>query len=185
MKYKKSNRAGSEGQYDPRPIEEIVQDFLAHSNSPFAVAYRQQQAQQKARRQHTAGTKGSGWQVNTELDVNVKTLLRQDKALKPEKEYLGLLRKDVECDEFFYDEHLTFIEVERQKGEKRNPRVYNGRYITVTRRSDGTLRPNFKPLPHDADFSAEEYAVAVARELLQALQGLVEENYTKGTVPNV
>ncbi len=184
MKKKTNIEAGQKNTSDPRPIEEIVRDFLANSNTPFAVAYRQHLAEQKARRQHTAGTKASGWQLNTELDVNVKTLLRQDKALKPEKEYLGLLRKDVESDEFFYDEHLTFIEVERQKGEKRNPRVYDGRYITVTRRSDGTLRPNFKPLPHDANLSVEDYAVAVARELLQALQGLLGEDDTKG-VPNV
>ena len=29
---------------------------------------------------------------------------------------------------------------------KRNPRVFNGEYITVTRRDDGSLRPNFKPI---------------------------------------
>ena len=57
---------------------------------------------------------------------------------------------------------------------KRNPRVFNGEYITVTRRDDGSLRPNFKPIKTGKDFYVVRYAMAVSNELLWALDGLVE-----------
>jgi hypothetical protein len=45
----------------------------------------------------------------------------------------------------------------------------------VSRRSDGSYHPNFKPMKVDKDFSAARYASGVANELLWALEGLVEE----------
>ena len=54
-------------------------------------------------------------------------------------------------------------------------REINGTYITITRRDDGSLRPNFKPMKVDADFSIVGYAFGVAKELIKALKGLIEE----------
>jgi hypothetical protein len=45
----------------------------------------------------------------------------------------------------------------------------------VTRRPDGTVRLNFKPLKIGADFNLERYALGVYNELCIALGGLVEE----------
>ena len=116
-----------------------------------------------------------GWNTNTHLSVNLKTKLRGSRAMKTGKDYLGVLRRDVECDEFFYDEHFTFTET-LPWSMKRNPRVFNGKYISITRKDDGSLRPNFKPIPKVAPgFSVERYASGVANELLWALEGLVEE----------
>lgn len=111
---------------------------------------------------------------NTELSVNLKTILRSDRRMKTGKEYQGILRRDVECDEFLYDEHFTFVET-LPWSMKRNPRVFNGRYISVTRRDDGTYRLNFKPVKMDKGFNVERYIAGVANELLWALLGLVEE----------
>lgn len=58
---------------------------------------------------------------------------------------------------------------------KRNPRVFNGKYISVTRQDDGSYRPNFKPLKVDKYFCLEQYAIGVSNELLWALEGLIEE----------
>lgn len=116
----------------------------------------------------------NGWHNNTHLSVNLKTQLRSDRKMRTSKEYQGVLRRDVEVDEFHYDEHFTFVETLPWTA-KRNPRVYSGRYINITRRDDGTLRPNFKPLTINEDFSVERYAFGVYRELHQALEGLVEE----------
>jgi hypothetical protein len=60
-----------------------------------------------------------------------------------------------------------------QPVQKRNPQVYNGQYITVTRHDDGTYRPNLKPMKVDKDFSVAKYASGVANELFWALEGLV------------
>lgn len=56
---------------------------------------------------------------------------------------------------------------------RRNPQVYVGRRITVTRRSDGSLRPNFRPVAMGNDFDSAAYATEVANELLWALTSLV------------
>ena len=116
---------------------------------------------------------------NTHLGVNVKTVLNSDRIMRVGKDYQGVLKRDVEIDEFRYDEHFTFTET-LPWSMKRNPRVYNGRYISVTRQDNGNLRPNFKPLKMGDDFSLERYAFGIYRELHQALEGLVEENDVRG-----
>ena len=115
-----------------------------------------------------------GWHRNTALCVNLKTVLRSDRVMKSGKEYPGVLRRDVDCEEFRYDEHYTFVET-LAWNTKRNPHVFRGKYISITRRDDGSLRLNFRPVKMDGDFSIERYAVGVSNELLWALEGLVEE----------
>jgi hypothetical protein len=117
-----------------------------------------------------------GWHPNTHLCVNVKTLLRSDTKMKAGKGYQGVLRRDEVCEEFRHEEHFTFHE-ERLAAAvcKRNPHLFDGQYITVTRRSDGSLRLNFKNLKQDAYENVDNYAFEVYRELRQALKGLIEE----------
>lgn len=109
-----------------------------------------------------------GWNRNTALCIDLKTVLRTDFITKLEKQYQGQLTRDSE-------DHFTFVETLPSTNGKRNPRVFNGQYITITRRDDGSLRPNFKPFKIKAGFSLERYAIGVSNELLWALEGLVEE----------
>ena len=101
--------------------------------------------------------------------------LRSDSRMKAGKDYHGVLRRDVTCEEFKYNEVMTFVETVSQKTVKRNPQVYVGETITVTRRDDGTYHPNFRPIHTGPGFSVAQYATDVANELLWALEGLVEE----------
>ena len=114
------------------------------------------------------------WHRNTELSVDLKTILRSDRRLQPGKDYHGILRRDVDSEEFRYDEHFTFVET-LPWTTKRNPHVFRGKYISITRRDDGSLRLNFRPLKIDADFGVYRYALGVFNELLWALEGLVEK----------
>ena len=116
-----------------------------------------------------------GWHRNTDLAVNLKTILHTDRRMKTGKDYQGVLRLDAECDEFRYDEHFTFMET-LPWNKKRNPRVFNGKYISITRCSDGSLRPNFKPMHVGKGFSVEKYIAGVDNELCIALGGLVEKS---------
>ena len=109
-----------------------------------------------------------GWNVNTDLCVDLKTFLRSDNRTKRGKTYHGLLRRDTE-------DHYTFLETAPSTAEKRNPRLFDGKYITITRKDDGTLRPNFKPMKMEAGFSVDSYAFGVANELMWALEGLIGE----------
>ena len=116
------------------------------------------------------------WNHNTELAVDLKTILRSDRRMKTGKEYQGVLRRDhdAEIEEFrCRDAHYTFVETVTSTPKKHNPRVYYGEYITVTRRQDGSLQPNFRPMKVDKDFNVEYYAADVANELLWALEGLL------------
>ena len=165
MKKNNSTRAGSEVQYGPRIAGEILHDYLENSNEPLAVAYREHHDE------------ADGWHANTDLGCNVKTLLRSDKRAKAGKSYLGLLRLDLEAevDELLcHDPHYTFTETLPQTAGKRNPHVFVGRFITITRRDDGSFRPNFKPIP--IGMSVNNYAFMVYCELRRALKGLIEED---------
>ncbi len=118
-----------------------------------------------------------GWHRNTDLSVNLKTILHSDRKMKPCKDYQGVLRLDAEgtVEEFLSrDAHYTFVET-LPWTSKRNPRVFAGKYITITRRDDGSLRPNFKPLKVTKGFSVERYTFNVYLELHKALKGLVEK----------
>ena len=165
--------AGSQEQNEPRLLGSIVEEML-HGNSPLAKGYRQYIASQE-----NGEAEEQGWHANTELGCDVKTLLRSDKRMLVNKEYPGVLRLDAEADidEFrCRDAHMTFIETVPMSAGKRNPHVFDGEYITLTRRDDGSLRPNFKPMPKlGANLSVDNYAFEVYRELRGALKGLVEE----------
>ena len=142
-------KAGSKRMNEPRQVESIVEEML------------------------------QGWNRNTELSVELKTILRSDVCMKTGKEYPGVLRRDseAEADEFLCrDPHYTFVEATLSSSTyRRNVHLFNGRHITCTKRLDGTVRLNFKNLNLDADFSIDGYALEVANEIRQALKGLVEE----------
>lgn len=175
MSYKKcdSKKASSKKSKEPRLLGSIVEEML-HGNSPLAVGYRQYIASQE-----NGEVEEQGWHTNTELGCDVKTILRSDVRMVVGKEYQGIFRLDLEgiTDEFLCrDPHLTVIETVPQKAAKRNPHVFDGRYITVTRRDDGSLRLNFKELPKiDGNFNLERFALGVFNELCMALGGLIEE----------
>lgn len=105
---------------------------------------------------------------NTDLCFDVKTLLLSDRKTKFGKEYPGVLMHDRPF-------HYTFMETLPPTAGKRNPHVFIGHYITITRRDDGSLRLNFRPLKKDDNFCVDSYAIGVCIELRKALAGLVGE----------
>lgn len=166
-----SKKAGSQESHEPRLLGSIVEEML-HGNSPLAKGYRQYIASQVK-----GEDEAEGWHTDTHLGVNLKTILRSDRRAKTGKSYLGVLRLDSDAieDEFLCsDTHFTFVEALPQT-EKRNPRIFNGRFITVTRRDDGSLRLNFKELKTGVELSVDGYAIGVCNEIRQALKGLIKE----------
>lgn len=106
--------------------------------------------------------------ANTDLCMDVKTLLRNDSRTKLGRNYLGLLKRDQEY-------HYTFVETLPTTSCKRNLRVFDGKYVTVTQNSDGSLRPNIKPVRIDTDFNVNLYTRCLYNELHKALKTLMEE----------
>lgn len=169
----KSNiEAGSKKSKEPRLLGSIVEEML-HGDSPLAVGYRQYIASLE-----NEEVEERGWHPNTELSVDLKTLLRSDERMRIGKGYTGVLRLDAEAEveEYrSYDPHFTFTETVPPTAAKRNPHLFDGEYITVTRRDDGSLRLNFKELKTGEDFNPERYALGVYNEICMALAGLIEE----------
>ena len=122
----------------------------------------------------TEYNKEQGWNRNTALCVDLKTILRNDRTMKHGKDYTGVLKRDVLCEDFHYDEHYTFVETLPSTDGKRNPRVFDGEYLSITRRDNGTYRLNFKHVVVGKDFNVDGFAIGVCNELRQALTGLVE-----------
>ena len=112
------------------------------------------------------------WKKNTELCMDVQTYLRSDSRMKPGKDYQGVLRRDVTCDEFHYNERMTFVETVSQKKVKHNPQIFAGQYITLTRKEDGSIHPNFRAVHIGEGFNVEHFISGVANELLWGIEGL-------------
>ena len=104
--------------------------------------------------------------LNTDLCVDLKTILRFDPLAVIGRSYLGVLTHDKV-------DHYTFTET--SNAGKRNPHVFVGKFITITCRDDGTLRLNFRPVSMGPDFNPATYATGVANELLWALASLLEK----------
>ena len=135
--------AGSRVSHEPRPIGSIIDEML-----------------QK-------------WNRNTELCVDLKTILHSDRIVQRGKQYTGILSRIVPDEEFAYDDLYMFVEDQPQTARKRNPHVFFGRYVTVTRWADGSLHPNLRPMLFGENFNTDSYAIGVCNELRQALSGLV------------
>lgn len=88
------------------------------------------------------------------------------------KDYTGVLTRDGR-------DHFTFIEdAPERKTCKRNPFVYRGYAINVTRKNDGCLQPHFR-LPHYTRYyTFKDFCREAAEELL-LIAGLIEEEMSE------
>ena len=179
-------QAGSRKTDEPRLIGDILAEMFS-SKSPLAKAIRQSVASHKyadaegkaaaedadAERKADAAD-NSGWFRNTELCSDIKTYLCFDRIAKIGKVYKGLLRRDS-------DDHFSFLECRRSANANaiiRNPHVFEGKYINVTRRMrDGHIRFNFKDVDFGVGFNPWSFAIAVMKEILKAFKCLGEEVY--------
>lgn len=161
--------SGSRRMYEPRVIGDIINEMLL-SNEPLANAFRNWIAEREktraAEEQANSGLLFRDLFPNTEPCIDLKLLTRKQGRLEVGTILPGVITRDGE-------EHYTFRETQPSTAGKRNQQVFYGKFITITRRDDGTLRPNFKPVKMKEGFSASSYATGVANELLWALTSLL------------
>lgn len=145
-----TSRVGSEAQYDPRPVGEILNEFLENSDAPLAVAYRERLFKDLY--------------PNTEPCTVLKLLTREPGRMPVGAYINGTIEHDSE-------EHYTFIEDSLQDMKpvnvQRNPRVYKGEFINVVSKEDGTMRPTLKYPKYTEGFGFQDYCIAVAKELIE------------------
>jgi len=162
---RKSDRAA--GSNKPRLIGEAINDLL-NGQEPFARARRHRSGRawtgQAGAGSACSGRAWTGLYPNTELDVDLK-LVTQEQGRMELGEYLdGMITRDGE-------DHFTFVEnaTEQRKAERRNPSIYEGQWINVKRRADGTVYPTFKRTKSIGAGKLGDYAVSTTCELLMVV----------------
>ena len=174
-------QAGSKKTDEPRLIGDILAEMFS-SGSPLtkgirlSVASHKHAAEGKAAAEDADAEKkadaegNSGWFRNTELCSDIKTYLCFDRIAKIGKVYKGLLRRDS-------DDHFSFFECRCSASAIiRNPHVFEGKYINVTRRlKDGHIRFNFKEVDFGGRFNPMSFAIGVMKEIIMAFKCLGEE----------
>ena len=176
-------QAGSKKTDEPRLIGDILAEIFS-SGSPLtkdirlSVASHKHAAEGKAAAEDADAEKkaaaegNSGWFRNTELCSDIKTYLCFDRIAKIGKVYKGLLRRDS-------DDHFSFFECRCSASANaiiRNPHVFEGKYINVTRRlKDGHIRFNFKEVDFGGRFNPMSFAIGVMKEIIMAFKCLGEE----------
>ena len=84
-------------------------------------------------------------------------------VINPSMSHAGVLSKD--------GEGFRFEEAVKQKRPLRNPKLYEGQYVSLVHRSDGKYACSLKCIsPHDKDFDHNTVAFRIYLELIDALQ---------------
>ena len=141
----KAFKRGSAAQHGPRLVGDILREVLL-SDSPLARGWR-------------------GWRMaaypHTEPGIDLKLLARHRGRL-PIGGYLGgTIVHDGEG-------HYSFVEIARDRRwipQQRNPHIYEGRFVNVNRRPDGTLYPSLTRPPYTEVFTFRHFCLAAAEEL--------------------
>ncbi len=147
----KALNSGSASSHEPRLVGDILTEMFS-SNSPFARGYRQHQPVYP----------------NTEPCVDIKLLTREPGRIPIGKYLDGAITRDA-------DDHFLFIEnatdKKRNDVQQRNPHVYEGVYININRKPDGTLYPTFNRPQFNEQFTCIEFCRRAAEELIQVASG--------------
>ena len=103
-----------------------------------------------------------GFYPNTELGIDLKLLTRKPGRLGIGEYLDGAITHDGE-------DHFTFVQNDSEKKTdkvvQRNPHVYEGTYINVNRKNDGTLYPTFNRPRFTEKFTFQNFCLLAAKEL--------------------
>ena len=147
--------SGSEKKNEPKVIGDVLNEYF-QSDEPLAVAFRDRLCRDIF--------------PDTFLAVDLK-LLKREPGRMPVGVYLdGVLTRDD-------DYHFSFIQNASKKERvvaRRNPHVYEGVYVNVVRKDDGTLYPTFNHPRYSDSVTFQDFGRKAAEELLLVV-GLIRE----------
>lgn len=108
---------------------------------------------------------------NTELGIDLKLMTRKPGRLAIGEYLDGTITRDGE-------DHFSFIQDDSNKKKvkviQRNPHVYEGTFININRKPDGTLYPTFNRPRYTKKFTFQDFCWEAANELRMVI-GLVEK----------
>ena len=98
---------------------------------------------------------------NTNLCVDLKTVMQKDPLLVEGQCYNGILTRDS-------DTHFRFEETVRKGRRPRNPKLFDGKHISMVRKSNGRYQIHMKAMGEKLD--RENFAFEIYREVVSALK---------------
>ena len=97
------------------------------------------------------------------LCVDLKTIT-EDTHFRQQESRMGVLTMQDE-------EHFNFYEAEAQK-ERRNPRLWSGKMLNISQKSNGQLSVNFKPMSLEGKTNVHKLIASIYKDLLKAKNDL-------------
>lgn len=104
-------------------------------------------------------------QKNTNLCVDLKTILQEDSHLTLGQTYRGVLTRS--------DEDLYLFEEETKSSgccHRRNPKLYDGRYVSLVHMQNGRYQVHMRTIDAGIVQDRQELAFKVYSELLHAFE---------------
>ncbi|MCQ2223949.1 MAG: hypothetical protein MJZ35_09210 [Bacteroidaceae bacterium] len=102
---------------------------------------------------------------NTNLCVNLKTIMQHDAILSEGQCYRGVLTRDAENHYLFEEATHTLTDRHGQ----RNPKLFDGDYCSLVHMQNGRYQVHMKTITAGKDLDCNALAFAVYSELLNAL----------------
>lgn len=165
MQNKKRTRAGSEVQYGPRRVGEILRNYLENSNEPWAEAYRKRHAKERSEEERNF------WKVHphTEPCIDLKLLTRRAGPMNVGDFLPGVITRD---DEY----HYSFVQNagKERPVSRRTPCIFRGMYVNVHRADDGTTFVTFRRPRITENLGFADFCCAAAEELI-IVAGLIKK----------
>ena len=95
-------------------------------------------------------------------NTNLTCILQQDNEISQNKCYTGIFSKS--------DNALKFEEAIRKGRAPRNPKLFDGKYITLVRKTNGKYQIHAKTLRIEPDFNPSDVAFGYLQEVSSALK---------------
>ena len=100
---------------------------------------------------------------NTNLCVDLKTVMQSDAILIEGQCYNGILTRDGES-------HFRFEEATRKGRPPRNPKLFDGKYCSLVHMQNGRYQIHMKTINASAITDPSDFAFKVYSELLNAFK---------------
>ena len=96
-------------------------------------------------------------------NINIQLVMQQAQVFNLSMSHAGVLSMN--------PDGFRFEEAVKQQRPRRNPKLYEGQYVSLVHRSDGKYACSLKCIsPHDKDFDHNMVAFRIYLELIDALQ---------------
>ena len=101
-------------------------------------------------------------QKNTNLCIDLKTIMQEDALLNPGQCYRGVLSRTDE-DQYLFEEAVS-----KSQHARRNPKLFDGKYISLVHMQNGKYQVHMRTIDTTTQLDRNALAFQVYHELIEA-----------------